>query len=88
MIISGATAAVGSLMVLRGVLSHGIPNDGVLSSYDCLIYGGSGIAITGLAFNIVGNIRLKQTAETSNQQPGYALDFGAQQHGMGFALHF
>ena len=88
MMISGATVAVGSFAVFYVTFINDPPTDSVIDSYKWLSYGGIGIALTGLAFNIVGNIRLKQIAESFNQQPGYALDFGAQPHGVGVALHF
>lgn len=36
----------------------------------------------------VGNKRLNRIAEAYNQRPGYVLNFGAQQYGVGFALNF
>lgn len=44
--------------------------------------------ITGLILNISGNKQLKKMENTYNQSPGYVIDFGAQQHGVGFALKF
>lgn len=46
------------------------------------------VAITSMIFGIVGNTKLKKMADAYNQSPGYVLDFGAQQNGVGFALKF
>ena len=43
-------------------------------------------AITSLVFGIIENTKLKKMANTYNQRPGYVLDFGAQQHGVGLVL--
>lgn len=49
---------------------------------------GLATTITGLVFNISGNVKLKKMEDAYNQNPGYVLDFGAQQNGIGFALKF
>lgn len=43
---------------------------------------------TGVIIKSSGNKRLNKIAEAYNQRPGYVLNFGAQQHGVGFALNF
>ena len=42
----------------------------------------------GIIIKSVGNKRLNRIAEAYNQRPGYVLNFGAQQYGVGFALNF
>ena len=44
--------------------------------------------IGGVVFKMIGNKQLKKIEQTYNQTPGYVLDFGAQQNGIGFALKF
>ena len=46
------------------------------------------VAITSLIFGISGNKRLIKIQDAYNYSPGYVLDFGAQQNGIGFALKF
>ena len=52
--------------------------------------GSAGIALitAGIIVKVIGNKRIKVIANNYNQRPGYALDFGAQQYGVGFALKF
>lgn len=49
---------------------------------------GALIAIPGLILCISGNKQLIKIQDAYNQTPGYVLDFGVQQHGVGFALKF
>ena len=55
-----------------------------------ILVGSGGVALTiaGIVFSVSGNARIKKIARAYNQQPGYVLDFGTQQHGVGLALHF
>lgn len=52
--------------------------------------GSAGIALVtaGIIVKVIGNKQIKLIANNYNQRPGYALDFGAQQYGVGFALKF
>lgn len=52
------------------------------------IAAGLGVAIAGLSMTISSNKNLNQMANEFNPNPGYALNFGMQQHGLGFALNF
>ena len=49
---------------------------------------GSTLFAGGLAMIIVGNTKIKKIVKGYNNKPGYAFDFGAQQHGIGFAMTF
>lgn len=49
---------------------------------------GLATTITGVVFNISGNVKLKKMENAYNQNPGYVIDFGSQQYGVGFALKF
>lgn len=44
--------------------------------------------VTGLIIKGNGNKQLTVIRDSYNQNPGYALNFGAQQHGLGLALVF
>ena len=65
--------------------------------YDYSVFGASsaigGMAsvvpiVTGLIIKSSGNAKLNKMAKVYNQNPGYVLNFGPQQHGVGFALNF
>ena len=45
-------------------------------------------AVAGLICSLVGNKKLKIIEKNYNQRPGYALEFGAQQYGVGLSLKF
>ena len=49
---------------------------------------GLATTITGVVFNISCNVKLKKIENAYNKNPGYVIDFGAQQNGVGFALKF
>jgi len=64
-------------------------------SYEsCLFIGGAlagvstALLVTGLIIKGNGNKRLVAVRDSYNQNPGYALNFGVQQYGVGLALHF
>ncbi len=54
------------------------------------ILGIAGLAsgITGLTMTLISNSKLNKIANTYNQNPGYALNFGVQQNGIGLAFNF
>lgn len=54
----------------------------------CLGMAAIPVAITSLVFGIIGNSKLKKMEKAYNQHPGYVIDFGGQQYGVGFALKF
>ena len=56
-----------------------------------LIYsaiGGGALLGSGLICTIIGNAKINNIGKNYNQHPGYAIDFGAQEHGIGFAINF
>lgn len=52
------------------------------------VAGGGAILAGGIAMIIVGNAKIKKIVKGYNNNPGYAIDFGVQQHGIGFAMTF
>lgn len=52
------------------------------------LFVGAPCIIGAIICDVIGNKRLKIIAQNYNQNPGYSIDFGAQQNGVGFALKF
>lgn len=52
------------------------------------VAGGPTFLIGGITMIIFGNKKLKMIVKGYNNNPGYAFDFGVQQHGVGFAMTF
>ncbi len=52
------------------------------------IVGSSSILITGVVLKLIGNKKIAKIGDGYNHNPGYVLDFGAQQSGIGFAIKF
>lgn len=50
--------------------------------------GGGALLGSGLICTIIGNAKINSIGKKYNQHPGYAIDFGAQEHGIGFAINF
>lgn len=87
--VGGATAIVGAILDVSELDKEMEFNGDEIASVGGIIGLAAVIpAITSLIFGIVGNTQLKKMADTYNQHPGYVLDFGAQQYGVGFALKF
>ena len=49
---------------------------------------GGVLTVVGLTCTIIGNVKIKNIGKQYNNNPGYAIDFGTQQHGIGFAMTF
>lgn len=49
---------------------------------------GLGVGISGLCMTISSNKKMSKLAQEFNPNPGYALNFGVQQYGIGFSLSF
>ena len=83
-------SGVGSSVVgVAGIVVFTNNNNDELA-YISLGVGTAGIALitAGVIVKVIGNKQIKLIANNYNQRPGYALDFGAQQYGVGFALKF
>ncbi len=79
----GAMITGGVLMAIgRGEMQ----DEGLVGLF---IYGAGFISgITGLILIFNAHSKLNKMANTYNQNPGYALNFGVQQNGIGFAFNF
>ena len=82
-------ALIGTIVMLCGGDEY---NDGpILIAHGAMFAGifvAPEILITGLIINTIGNVHLGKIEKTYNQHPGYVLEFGAQQSGIGLALKF
>ena len=86
--------AVGDAFIF-GILVQGYPTIQHIDYAELFLYSGIIIGCAGLITAIIGaigtnksNIKLNVMAKTFSQTPGYVLNFGAQQHGIGLALNF
>jgi len=82
MMIAGGSLAA-AFGVSAGVELFGGDFEWLYASVACAIP-----VVAGLVLSISGNKQLNTIANSYNQNPGYALVLGAQQHGIGFAVHF
>ena len=79
-----------------GVAATGLVAAGLGATYWILadergayaVAGGGAVLVGGIAMIIVGNAKIKKIVKGYNNNPGYAFDFGVQQHGIGFAMTF
>ena len=90
----------GNVMMIAGgavfVVSGGVVAMGLLCDLEILPEISFGVAtgiaapaiIVGLINSCVGNRQLKMIEKQYNQHPGYVLDFGVHENGVGFALKF
>lgn len=82
--------------IAAGIIAGGLfkeTHDGVAFHYNIFLVGIGGMAsvvplVTGIIIKSSGNAKLNKMAKAYNQNPGYVLNFGPQQHGVGFALNF
>lgn len=78
-------------VVLGGIeiiIGGSTDNDGLIYAGGGFLAAGLGVGITGLCITIDSNRNLNRMANEFSPNPGYALNFGIQQHGLGFALNF
>lgn len=82
----GGSFLLGGLCVGIGFLA----GDGVYLPAAGLFFAGAGLitGVTGLCITWSSNSQLNKIAKSYNQTPGYALNFGVQQHGIGLSLTF
>ena len=86
LLISGGSALVlGGASMGIGLLSDewAMEGIGLIVSSVGLIVG-----VVGLSMELTAKNKLKKMTKTYNESPGYVLDFGVQQHGIGLALRF
>lgn len=81
-----AGALVGTIITLGSEIKD--PVDVAIGALGGAVYVGVPCIIGGVVFKAIGNKQLKKIEQSYNQTPGYVLDFGAQQNGIGFALKF
>lgn len=76
------------LLALTGKIHSGTGSDLLLGLGSGVVGVGFITGITGLIMTLSSNSKLNKMANTYNQNPGYALNFGVQQNGIGFAFNF
>lgn len=79
MVVTGGTIAV--IYALTDVEELGVIGG-------CLGMAAAIPAVSSLIFGISGNKKLTKIQDSYNYNHGYVVDFGAQQYGVGLALHF
>ena len=89
----------GTVLLISGVPSFVIGETflvlGSIFGPEPLTIASGGLAVLGLAASTTGlvltlsaNSSLKKMANAYNEHPGYVIDFGVQQHGIGLAINF
>lgn len=87
LIVTGGMVAAGGAIAMPYLI--GASDDSVVAMTGGLIgLAAAPVAVASLIFGISGNKRLTKIQDVFNYSPGYVLDFGAQQNGIGFALKY
>ena len=85
----GSLGCIAAGLLVGGVLWPNTGDVGMLWA-PAVIGGMAAVApfTTGLILKSSGNSKLNKMVNSYNQRPGYVLNFGAQQYGIGFAFNF
>lgn len=90
LIVSGSMVAVGGILAIIYFADQGdIDLEWMGTAGGCIgMFVAAPLAITSLVLGISGNKQLATIKDAYNYHPGYVVDFGMQQYGLGFALKF